>query len=56
MSRRGDKEFLLDILEACNRIINFTNMVYDKFVEDIKTQDAVLRDIEIMGEAAKNII
>lgn len=31
MSRRGDKEFLLDILEACNRIINFTkDMVYDK--------------------------
>jgi len=56
MSRRGDKEFLLDILEACNRIINFTkDMVYDKFVEDIKTQDAVLRNIEIMGEAAKNI-
>lgn len=29
MSRRGDKEFLLDIIEACNRIINFTeDIVY----------------------------
>jgi len=56
MSRRGDREFLLDILEACNRIIDFTKDVsYDEFVEDIKTQDAVLRNIEIIGEAAKNI-
>jgi len=56
MSRRGDREFLLDILEACNRIIDFTkDMSYDEFVEDIKTQDAVLRNIEILGEAVKNI-
>ena len=55
MSRRGDREFLL---EACNRIIDFTkDMSYDEFVEDIKTQDAVLRniEIEIIGEAVKNI-
>lgn len=32
MSRRGDREFLLDILEACNRIIGFTkDMSYDEF-------------------------
>jgi len=56
MSRRGDREFLLDILEACNRIIDFTkDMSYDEFVKDIKTQDAVLRNIEIIGEAVKNI-
>jgi len=56
MSRRGDKEFLLDILEACNRIIDFTkNMSYKEFLEDIKTQDGVLRNIEIIGEAVKNI-
>ena len=48
MSRRGDREFLL---EACNRIIDFTkDMSYDEFVED-----AVLRNIEIIGEAVKNI-
>jgi len=46
MSRRCDREYLLDILEACNRIIDFTkDMSYDEFVEDIKTQDAVLRNI-----------
>ena len=56
MSRRGDRQFLLDILEAYNRIIDFTKDIsYDEFVEDIKTQDAVLRNIEILGEAVKNI-
>ena len=56
MSHRGDREFLLDIIEACNRIIDFTkDMSYDEFAEDIKTQDAVLRNIEIIGEAVKNI-
>jgi len=35
MSSRGDREFLLDILEAC--IISFTkDMSYDEFVEDNK--------------------
>lgn len=54
MSRRSDKEFLLDILEACNRILAYTEgMSYEEFLEDIKTQDAVLRNIEIIGEAVK---
>lgn len=56
MSRRGDREFILDILEACRRIISYTeDMSYDEFLKDIKTQDAVLRNIEIIGEAVKNL-
>ncbi|MHA1717439.1 MAG: HepT-like ribonuclease domain-containing protein [Promethearchaeota archaeon] len=47
---------LKDILEAINRIETYTkNMNYEKFLEDIKTQDAVARNIEIIGEAVKNI-
>jgi len=30
-------------------------MSYDEFLKDIKTQDAVLRNIEIIGEAVKNL-
>jgi len=56
MSRRGDREFLLDILEACERIISYTKDTnYEEFLADIKTQDAVLRNIEIIGEAVKNL-
>ncbi len=56
MSRRSDLEFLIDMLEACNRIMEFTSgMTYEDFLRDRKTQDAVLRNIEILGEAAKRI-
>ena len=56
MSKRGDKEFLTDILEAIRRVEAYTtSMNYDKFLKDIKTQDAVVRNIEIIGEAVKNI-
>ena len=56
MSNRSDKEFLLDIFEACKRIRAFVkDMSYEDFLQDIKTQDAVIRNIEIIGEAVKNI-
>ena len=56
MSERGDAEFLGDIKEAAARIeIYIEEMNYEQFLEDIKTQDAVVRNLEIIGEAAKNI-
>jgi uncharacterized protein with HEPN domain len=56
MSKRGDIEFLSDIKEALRRIGEYTeNIDYDKFLNDKKTQDAVLRNLQIIGEAAKNI-
>jgi uncharacterized protein with HEPN domain len=56
MSERGDLEFLLDILEAGNRIRNYVGeMTYHEFLQDPKTQDAVVRNIEVIGEAVKNL-
>lgn len=56
MSDRGDKEFLSDIEEAIKRIKAYTrNMSYQKFLKDTKTQDAVVRNLEIIREAVKNI-
>jgi len=56
MSKRGDKESLEDILEAINRIELFTKgMGQEELLDDLKTQDAVLRNLEIIGEAVKNI-
>lgn len=56
MSKRGDKECIADIKEAVQRILNYVGtMNYDKFIKDTKTQDAVIRNIEIIGEATKNI-
>lgn len=56
MSKRGDIEFLGDMGEAIKRIESYTNnMSYEHFSNDIMAQDAVIRNIEIIGEAAKNI-
>lgn len=30
-------------------------MTYDEFVKDVKTQDAVIRNLEVIGEAVKNV-
>ena len=56
MHKRGDNEYLKDILIACENILEYTEgYEFNKFMKDRKTQDAVLRNIEIMGEAVKNI-
>lgn len=56
MSKRSDKDLLQDILEAVRRILSYTRkMNYEIFTADKKTQDAVVRNFEIIGEASKNI-
>lgn len=52
-----DKETLLKhILEAIERIENYTQDISrEEFKEDVKTQDAVIRRLEIVGEAIKNL-
>lgn len=56
MSKRGNREFISDIKEAIERIKKYTtDMSYEMFLHDTKTQDAVVRNIEIIGEAAKNL-
>ncbi len=50
--RRGDKEFLLDILEACNRTKTYTRgLTYEAFLNNYEKQDAVIRNIEIKGNS-----
>lgn len=54
MPKRGDKEFLYDIIEAIRRIELYTKgKNYQDFLQKIETQDAVVRNIEIIGEAIK---
>jgi len=56
MPKRGDKEFLLDVIEAIKRIELYTKgLSYPDFLQKIETQDAVVRNFEIIGEAVKNI-
>ena len=53
---RSDGDSLSDIQEAIRRIATYTNaMTYEAFLADTKTQDAVIRNLEIIGEATKNL-
>lgn len=48
--------YLKDILDNMEHAENFVgNMTFEAFIQDLKTSYAVLRCIEIMGEAVKNI-
>ncbi len=56
MSKREELLLLKDILDAGNKILKFSQeMNFQKFMDDEKTQDACIRNFEIMGEAAKYI-
>jgi uncharacterized protein with HEPN domain len=48
--------YLEDIKESCEKISRYTKgMNFDQFVKDDKTYDAVLRNLEIIGEAVKHL-
>lgn len=48
--------FIEDILESISWIEEFTSdMDFDQFIDDEKTKTAVVKKLEILGEATKNI-
>ena len=54
--KRDYRLFIKDILECINKIENFVGeMSFDEFMRDEKTKSAVVRELEVMGEATKNI-
>ena len=54
MSR--DDAYLVDILESAKIALEYVaGKSWDEFYEDMQCQDAVLRRIEIIGEAARHI-
>ena len=56
MSKRGDKLYLEDIKESIKKIEKYTKgMSFAVFARDMRTIDAVVRNISVIGEAVKNI-
>ena len=56
MHRRDPRLFIEDILEAMEKIEDYTSgMDYESFIENKLVVDAVIRNLEVIGEAAKNI-
>jgi len=53
---RDYKVYLDDILEASGRIRDYTSgLTLEGFKNDTKTLDAVVRNLEVIGEAAKKV-
>jgi len=56
MPEDRSKAFLADIVEASRRATSYVGgLTYAEFLQDVKTQDAVVRNIEIIGEAVKRL-
>ena len=51
------KDFLQHILEAADRVLRYTKgMGRKEFSADTLVQDAVIRNVEIIGEATNNLL
>ena len=56
MNDRPYTMFINDIISSIKKIGEYIeNLSYQEFIEDTKTVDAVLRNLEIIGEASRNI-
>jgi len=50
-------DYFEHLLQACDRILQYTSgMTHDRFLADSMAQDAVMRNIEILGEATRNLL
>lgn len=47
--------YLRHILDSIGKILKFTSLGKTSFLNDEKTQDAVIRNLEIIGEAVRKI-
>ena len=56
MSKRSPQLLLEDIIGSANKILAYTEgFSYEQFLADDKTIDAVIRNFEIIGEAANRL-
>lgn len=55
MSNRDDRAFIEDMLARVELVAVFTQPGRDAFMQDRMRQEAVIRGLEIIGEASRNI-
>ncbi|HBL39588.1 TPA: DUF86 domain-containing protein [Candidatus Uhrbacteria bacterium] len=56
MASKSDDLYIEHILEASDQIIHYVDgLDWQDFIQDRKTHDACIRQIEIIGEAAKRL-
>ncbi|HYN03599.1 MAG TPA: DUF86 domain-containing protein [Vicinamibacteria bacterium] len=52
---KDDRLYLGHILEAVDRLLTYGQEGEDVFRREMKTQDAVIRNLQVMGEAVKKV-
>jgi hypothetical protein len=53
---RDPRLYLEDIRQGCEKVLRYTEgITFDQFLEDERTLDAVVRNLEIIGEAVRHI-
>ena len=56
MSKRSPQLLLEDVIDSATKILAYTDgLSYEQFLIDGKTVDAVIRNFEIIGEAANRL-
>lgn len=56
MSKREPFLLVQDIIDSAEKILEYTqNLSFEEFTKDSKTIDAVIRNFEIIGEAATRL-
>ena len=56
MSKRSEQLLLADIIQSAQKILDYTtNLTFEEFIDDSRTVDAVVRNFEIIGEAANRL-
>jgi uncharacterized protein with HEPN domain len=56
MMKREGKLYIEDIIKSLDNILKYVNgLSYEEFTKNDMIIDAVIRNLEIMGEASKNI-
>jgi uncharacterized protein with HEPN domain len=55
-SPRRDRDRLRDIVEAAERALGYAaGLTFESFLDDTRTQDAILRNLQFTGEATKKV-
>ncbi|MGD9628233.1 MAG: DUF86 domain-containing protein [Pyrinomonadaceae bacterium] len=56
MKSRHDRLYVYDIMECCDRVADYISGVREEeYQKNLMLQDALVRNIEVVGEAVKNI-
>ncbi|MGG6269721.1 HepT-like ribonuclease domain-containing protein [Leptolyngbya sp. AN03gr2] len=53
---RSVRLYLQDIVDSCTKILQYVEgLTVEEFFADVRTYDAVMRNLQIIGEATKNV-